>query len=223
MEWARDKVLRDVVLETQPGIPEEEMPTAMTQIDQTDPSLNARIFGSGFSNRRTNNHWCRGMGDTGVGILKNTPGFQKRGVGSSQQLKADMVRLQRASDIRESRMHRQIRRLEERSRRRDEHHRALTAWYMECQHRQQSYNAAQNRWYMELGKAMAEQRQPPAQPEELQLPDRPPSPVFSDPDDDQQDAPEQDAPQQDGYQQDEEQQDGDGDVMLDFTGLGDDS
>lgn len=207
MERARDQVMRDVVLETQPGIPEEEMPTAITQIDQSDPRIAARIFGSAFSTR-TNHHWCRGMGDAGKGILKTTPGFQKKGVGFNQQLKAEMVRMQRASEARETRMERQIRRVEERSRRRDEHHRALTAWYMECQHRQQSHNAAQNKWMFELGKAVAEQRdEPPPQPPLLELPDRPPSPVFSDPDDEQQD---------DGYQQDGEQQDGDDDV--DFSG-----
>ena len=68
---------------------------------------------------------------------------------------------------------------------------------------------------MELGKAIAEQREPAPQPAELELPDRTPSPVYSDPNDDQ----------QDGYLQDGEQHDGDGDgdVMLDFSGLGDDS
>ena len=86
LETTRDQVMRDVVRETQSGISEDEMPTAMTQIDQTDPHLNARIFGTAF-NTRTNHHWCRGIRDTGVGILKTTPGFQKKGVGSSSQLR----------------------------------------------------------------------------------------------------------------------------------------
>ena len=163
-----------------------------------------------------------------MGILKTTPGFQKTRVGSSSQLKADMVRMQRASEARESRMALEIRRLAERSRRRDErsrrreqHHRALIEWYMDCQQRRDSHSAAQNQWFMELGKAIAEKRQPPDQPASLELPDRPPSPVFSDSEDEQ-----QDAPQQDGYQQDgEEQRDGDDADMgpeIDFSSLGGD-
>ena len=93
--------------------------------------------------------------------------------------------MQRVAEARESRMAREIRRLAERTRRSEEHHRAIARYYADCHHLQQSHSAAHSQWMYEMGVAVAEGRLPPPPPPPFQLPDRPLSLVFSDPNDEQ--------------------------------------
>ena len=54
------------------------MSEAMSRIDTSDPTVGARIMATAFA-QRSNTYYCRGMGGAGKGILKTTPGFQRKG------------------------------------------------------------------------------------------------------------------------------------------------
>ncbi|KAL6219380.1 hypothetical protein ACLB2K_007139 [Fragaria x ananassa] len=67
-----------MVNDTWPGTAEDDMSEAMSRIDTSDPTVGARIMATAFA-QRSNTYYCRGMGDAGKGILKTTPGFQRKG------------------------------------------------------------------------------------------------------------------------------------------------
>ena len=67
-----------MVNDTWPGTAEDDMSEAMSRIDTSDPTVGARIMATAFA-QRSNTYYCRGMGGAGKGILKTTPGFQRKG------------------------------------------------------------------------------------------------------------------------------------------------
>jgi len=79
---ASDEVMSTLVRETWPDTQEEEMSEAMSRIDTSDPTIGARIMGTAFP-PRGNNFYCRGLGKRGEGVLKNTPGFQRKATSTS--------------------------------------------------------------------------------------------------------------------------------------------
>lgn len=78
MREAEQEVMRGMVNDTWPGTAEDDMSEAMSRIDTSDPTVGARIMATAFA-QRSNTYYCRGMGDAGKGILKTTPGFQRKG------------------------------------------------------------------------------------------------------------------------------------------------
>ena len=84
MREASDEVMSTVVRETWPDTQEEEMSEAMSQIDTSDPTIGARIMGIAFP-PRANNFYCRGLGKRGEGVLKTTPGFQRKAASTSSR------------------------------------------------------------------------------------------------------------------------------------------
>ena len=101
MRQASDEVMAAIVRETWPDTQEEDMSEAMSRIDSSDLSVGARIMGTAFP-PRGNNFYCRGLGKKGEGVLKTTPGFQKKGASTSSrttQLEAEvqMLREQQAA------------------------------------------------------------------------------------------------------------------------------
>ena len=101
MRQASDEVMAAIVRETWPDTQEEDMSEAMSRIDSSDLSVGARIMGTTFP-PRGNNFYCRGLGKKGEGVLKTTPGFQKKGASTSSrttQLEAEvqMLREQQAT------------------------------------------------------------------------------------------------------------------------------
>ena len=70
--------MRGMVNDTWPGTAEDDMSEAMSRIDTSDPTVGARIVATAFT-QRSNTYYCRGMGGAGKGILKTTPGFQRKG------------------------------------------------------------------------------------------------------------------------------------------------
>ena len=84
MREATDEVMSTVVRETWPDTQEEEMSEAMSRIDTSDPTIGARIMGTAFP-PRGNNFYCRGLGKRGEGVLKTTPGFQRKAASTSSR------------------------------------------------------------------------------------------------------------------------------------------
>ena len=78
MREAEQEVIRGMVNDTWPGTAEDDMSEAMSRIDTSDPTVGARIMATAFA-QRSNTYYYRGMGDAGKGILKTTPGFQRKG------------------------------------------------------------------------------------------------------------------------------------------------
>ena len=77
MREAEQEVMRDMVNDTWPGTAEDDMSEAMSRIDTSDPTVGARIMATAFA-QRSNSYYCRGLGGAGKGILKTTPGFQRK-------------------------------------------------------------------------------------------------------------------------------------------------
>ena len=65
----------------------------MSRIDTSDPTVGARIMATAFT-QRSNTYYCRGMGDAGKGILKTTPGFQRKGAAGASSSNSQTTRLQ---------------------------------------------------------------------------------------------------------------------------------
>ena len=84
MREASDEVMSAIVRETWPDTQEEEMSEAMSRIDTSDPTIGARIMGTAFP-PRGNNFYCRGLGKRGEGVLKTTPGFQRKAASTSSR------------------------------------------------------------------------------------------------------------------------------------------
>ena len=70
--------MRGMVNDIWPGTAEDDMSEAMSRIDTSDLTVGARIMATAFA-QRSNTYYCRGMGGAGKGILKTTPGFQRKG------------------------------------------------------------------------------------------------------------------------------------------------
>ena len=97
MREASDEVMSAIVRETWPDTQEEEMSEAISRIDTSDPRVGARIMGTAFPPRE-NNFYCRGLGKKGQGVLKTTPGFQRKAGSTSSrttQLESEVERLRR--------------------------------------------------------------------------------------------------------------------------------
>ena len=84
MREASDEVMSALVRETWPDTQEEEMSEAMSRIDTSDPTIGARIMGTAFP-PRGNNFYCQGLGKRGEGVLKTTPGFQRKAASTSSR------------------------------------------------------------------------------------------------------------------------------------------
>ncbi len=97
MREASDEVMSAIVRETWPDTQEEEMSEAISRIDTSDPRVGARIMGTAFPPRE-NNFYCRGLGKKGQGVLKTTPGFQRKAASTSSrttQLESEVERLRK--------------------------------------------------------------------------------------------------------------------------------
>ena len=84
MREASDEVLSTLVREAWPDTQDSEMSKAMSRIDNSDPTIGARIMGIAFPPRE-NNFYCRGLGKRGEGVLKTTPGFQRKAASTSSR------------------------------------------------------------------------------------------------------------------------------------------
>ena len=93
MREAEQEVMRGMVNDTFPGTAEDDMSEAMSRIDTSDPTVGARIMAIAFT-QRSNTYYCRGMGDAGNGILKTTPGFQRKGAAGASSSNSQTTRLQ---------------------------------------------------------------------------------------------------------------------------------
>ena len=93
MREAEQEVIRGMVNDTWPGTAEDDMSEAMSRIDTSDPTVGARIMATAFA-QRSNTYYCRGMGDAGKGILKTTPGFQRKGAAGALSSNSQTTRLQ---------------------------------------------------------------------------------------------------------------------------------
>ena len=93
MREAEQEVIRGMVNDTWPGTAEDDMSEAMSRIDTSDPTVGARIMATAFA-QRSNTYYCRGMGDAGKGILKTTPGFQRKGAAGASSSNSQTTWLQ---------------------------------------------------------------------------------------------------------------------------------
>ena len=93
MREAEQEVIRGMVNDTWPGTAEDDMSEAMSRIDTSDPTVGARIMATAFA-QRSNTYYCRGMGGAGKGILKTTPGFQRKGAAGASSSNSQTTRLQ---------------------------------------------------------------------------------------------------------------------------------
>ena len=93
MREAEQEVMRGMVNDTWPGTAEDDMSEAMSRIDTSDPTVGARIMATAFA-QRSNTYYCRGMGGAGKGILKTTPGFQRKGAAGASSSNSQTTRLQ---------------------------------------------------------------------------------------------------------------------------------
>ena len=91
MREASDEVMSALVRETWPDTQEEEMSEAMSRIDTSDPTIGARIMGTAFP-PRANNVYCRSLGKRGEGVLKTTPGFQRKAASTSSRTTSTITR-----------------------------------------------------------------------------------------------------------------------------------
>ena len=158
MEKVQEEVLREYVMETQPGIGEEDVPEAMSQVDQTDSLLAVRIFDK-VNPGRTNDYYCYPLGDTGIGKLKTVKSSQRKGAGTSQQVREELLRFRSESEQLRAEIRRldeQSRRMAERSRRKDEHERALRLYYEECNFLNTSYQNQLPQWFHECDVARSQ-------------------------------------------------------------------
>ena len=91
MREASDEVLSTLVREAWPETQDSEMSEAMSRIDNSDPTIGARIMGTAFP-PRGNNFYCRGLGKRGEGVLKTTPGFQRKAASTSRGTTSSIAR-----------------------------------------------------------------------------------------------------------------------------------
>ena len=91
MREATDEVMSTVVREAWPDTQDEDMSEAMSRIDTSDPTIGARIMGTAFP-PRGNNFYCRGLGKRGEGVLKTTPGFQRKVASTSSRTTSTISR-----------------------------------------------------------------------------------------------------------------------------------
>ena len=93
MREAEQEVMRGMVNDIWPGTAEDDMSEAMSRIDTSDPTVRAQIMATAFA-QRSNTYYCWGMGDAGKGILKTTPGFQRKGAAGASSSNSQTTRLQ---------------------------------------------------------------------------------------------------------------------------------
>ena len=93
MREAEQEVIRGMVNDIWPGTAEDDMSEAMSRIDTSDPTVGARIMATAFA-QRSNTYYCLGMGGAGKGILKTTPGFQRKGAAGASSSNSQTTRLQ---------------------------------------------------------------------------------------------------------------------------------
>ena len=164
--------MAEIVRETHPGISDADIPEAMSQIDQSDPRIGARIFGgvfyTGEESSSSNTHHCRGMGRAGEGILKSTPGFQKKGASTSSQVAHLHSRLEQTTT--------QLERLAEENERMRQHQREMEAWHQAVLEVQTQNQYMQNQWLTDFSTALAAGLPTPPVPIPRRLPERPTPP-----------------------------------------------
>lgn len=209
MSQAADTVMTQIVRETHPDISDADLPEAISQIDMSDPRIGARIFGTAFdvSSESSNTFHCRGMGRVGDGILKTTPGFQKKGASSSSQVAQLSSQLQQTTS--------QLQRMAEENARMRQYQREMAEWNQAVLDVQTQNNAIQVQWMQDFSMALAQGLPAPPVPTPIRAPERPTPPDVRQ----QQQQDGEDPQQQQGDGQDPQQ--GDGDDMVDL-GLDDD-
>ena len=171
--------MTQIVRETYPDISDADIPQAMTQIDQSDPHIPARIFGGVFyssersSESSVNTFHCRGTGRAGDGILKSTPGFQKKGASTSTQVAQLSSRLEQTT----FQLHRMAERMGQYQLDMAEYHRAMGEWQQAIADVQDRNAAAQRQWFRDFMMAQAQGLPAPSEPEAEPQPQRPTPPV----------------------------------------------
>lgn len=212
MAQSADTVMTQIVRETYPDISDADIPQAMTQIDQSDPRIPARIFGGVFygsersSESSVNTYHCRGTGRAGDGILKSTPGFEKKGASTSSQVAHLTFHMQR---------------LAEENARMRQYQSALVDWQQAVADVQHRNNARQRQWFRDFMTAQAQGLPAPPEPEDEPQPPRPTPPVQQQQEDPQHEEVDQQQQHHEGGEQqlqDEggEQEQPDDDVMVDL-------
>ena len=198
MVQAADTVMTQIARDTHPGISDADLPAAISQIDVSDPRIGAQIFGTAFygsESSSSNTYHCRGMGRAGDGILKKTPGFEKKRGSTSSQV---------------AELHAQVRRLEEEAasrrlyqRRMEAYQRAMTAywramavWQQACGDVQTRNNAMQMQWFQDFLMAQSQGLPTPPQPIYEAQPEMPTPPEEPQQEEDQQQPPDGEDPQQ---------------------------
>jgi hypothetical protein len=203
-----DQVMTQIVRETYPGILDADIPQAMTQIDQSDPRIPARIFGGAFygseltSESSVNTYHCRGTGRAGDGILKDTPGFQKKGASTSSQVAHLSSQLEQTT----FRLQRMAERMHQYERDMAEYHRAMGEWEQAVADVHDRNAAAQRQWIRDFMQASAQGLPPPPEPEAERQPQRPTPPVRPQQQDPQQEGDQQQQPDDGPYPQQDPQQ-----------------
>ena len=196
--------MTQIVRETKPDIADADLPEAISQIDQSDPRIAARIFGGVFygpESTSSNTYHCRGTGEAGDGILRKTPGFQKKGASTSSQVAELSSQLQQTT----SQLHQttsQMQRMAEENARMRQYQFELAAWNQAVLDVQNQNTAIQNQWLVDFTTAFQQGLPTPPLPRAIPPPERPTPPEVHGPQQ-QQDGEEQ---QQQQQQQDGEQQ-----------------
>ena len=191
-------MMTQIVRETQPDIADADIPSAISQIDQSDPRIPARIFGGvfhGSESTSSNTYHCRGTGRAGDGILRTTPGFQKKGASTSSQVAHLSSRLEQTT-TQLQRIAEENARMRQYQRQQEEYHRALVEWQQAVADVQDRNNAIQRQWFRDFMMAQAQGLPAPPEPIPEQQPQRPTPPVQQQQQDDEVHGPQQEEDQQ---------------------------
>lgn len=97
-------MLTQIVREEWPDTQDEDLPEALSQIDQSDPTVGARIMAHVFPPGR-NNYYCRGLGQGGDGVFKNTPGFARKSTSSRAAQLQEQLQAEREERERQAMLH----------------------------------------------------------------------------------------------------------------------
>ena len=199
MIQAADTVMTQIARDKHPGISDADLPGAISQIDVSDPRIGAQIVGTAFrrddSSQSSNNYHCRGMGRAGDGILKSTPGFEKKRGSTSSQVAELHAQVRRLEEEAASRRLYQ-RRMEAYQRAMTAYHRALAEWQRACNDVQMRNSAAQYQWLQDFLMAQAQGLPLPPQPIAEAQPEMPTPPEEPQQEEDQQQPPNGEDPQQ---------------------------
>ena len=181
MREASDEVLSTLVREAWPDTQDSEMSEAMSRIDNSDPTIGVRIMGIAFPPRE-NNFYCRGLGKRGEGVLKTTPGFQRKATSTSScttstinrttQLESEVQRLREQQAAQVAYIASQA-----------AFNAAQTAYAAEIQAIQQAQQQQMFQYMQDFANAQIQGLPPPPMPPPMTLP-QPPQPPQQPPEDD---------------------------------------